>query len=402
MTANAFRRSPMTRAGILVAVLYPLILANIFMVGYGGILHRVGQMRMAIVNQDAGIGRQIVQGLVKSSPVQISLVSTVQNANHELNNRSVQLIMRIPPNLTNRIMSGHQGELHFTFNNSNPVIVKDIMGSVANGITQNVNAHVAQNVLPNVLNAARLPRGKTTTANRNLSQGTSQLASFLTQPIKSSFSNINATASFAQEMIPLMFLIGFYVGAMTLATNLEAAALQFPSSITKWRQFVVRSVVIMIASLVVSGVGTAMISVLSGPFASSFMKIWVFEWLVSASFMYVAQIWTLLFGPRGILANLLLLIIQLVASGAIVPPELLSAFFRGLRRALPGTYSVNGTFNLLFGGAGTSEDVVRLLYILMSAILLGAIVVFAKRDADTELNAQEYQHGDTGVQVENG
>ncbi|MCL4352162.1 MAG: hypothetical protein M1318_05895, partial [Firmicutes bacterium] len=128
--------------------------------------------------------------------------------------------------------------------------------------------------------------------------------------------------------------------------------------------FAIRCVAIIGTSLIVSGVSTFMVSVATGPFTQGFIPIWTFEWLASASFMYVAQIATLLFGPRGIVANLVVLIISIVSSGAIVPPQLLSAYFLGLRRILPGTYAVNGTFNVLFGGTGTTEDVVRLFSIV--------------------------------------
>ena len=179
---------------------------------------------------------------------------------------------------------------------------------------------------------------------------------------------------------------------MTLATNLEAAALQLPSGIRKWHPFVIRSVAIIGISLIVSGVSTFMVSVATGPFTQGFIPIWTFEWLASASFMYVAQIATLLFGPRGIVANHVVLIISIVSSGAIVPPQLLSAYFLGLRRILPGTYAVNGTFNVLFGGTGTTEDVVRLFSIVIVSILLSALIVLVKRTPDEGLVGQEMHH----------
>ena len=64
----------------------------------------------------------------------------------------------------------------------------------------------------------------------------------------------------------------------------------------------------------------------------------------------------------------------------------------GLRRILPGTYAVNGTFNVLFGGTGTTEDVVRLFSIVIVSILLSALIVLVKRTPDEGLVGQEMHH----------
>lgn len=386
VTLNAFRNSPIIWAGVLVAMMYPVILVNVFMPGYGGILHRVDQMRMAIVNQDPHLGQEIIRGLRTHAPVEVSVLPTMQAADKALENRSVQLILRIPTNVTPQIRSYKPATLAFVLDNSNPVMVNDIMDSVGQRITQAVNTQVASQML------RHMSTGSQSHSKANLIRTAAPPVGFLVQPIHASWIAIHSTAGFAQEMIPLMFLIGFSVGGMTLATNLEAAALQLPSGIRKWHPFVIRSVIIIGISLMVSGVSTFMVSVATGPFTQGFIPIWTFEWLASASFMYVAQIATLLFGPRGILANLLVLIISIVSSGAIVPPQLLSAYFLGLRRILPGTYAVNGTFNVLFGGTGTREDVVRLFSILIVSILLGALVVLVKRTPDGGLMDQEIHH----------
>jgi hypothetical protein len=366
--------------------MYPVILVNVFMPGYGGILHRVDHMRMAIVNHDPHLGQEIISGLRTHAPVKVSVLPSMQTAEKALENRSVQLILRIPTNMTPQIRSYHPATLSFVLDNSNPVMVNDIMDSVGRSIAKAVNTQVASQILRQMF--TKTPPHSKASPIRTLTPP----MGFLVQPIHASWTAIHPAAGFAQEMIPLMFLIGFSVGGMALATNLEAAALQLPSGIRKWPPFVIRSVAIIGISLIVSGVSTFMVSVATGPFTQGFIPIWTFEWLASASFMYVAQIATLLFGPRGIVANLVVLIISIVSSGAIVPPQLLSAYFLGLRRILPGTYAVNGTFNVLFGGTGTTEDVVRLFSIVIVSILLSALIVLVKRTPDEGLVGQEMHH----------
>ena len=66
--------------------MYPVILVNVFMPGYGGILHRVDHMRMAIVNHDPHLGREIINGLRPHAPVEVSVLPTMQAAEKALEN----------------------------------------------------------------------------------------------------------------------------------------------------------------------------------------------------------------------------------------------------------------------------------------------------------------------------
>ncbi|KEQ21566.1 hypothetical protein ET33_37050, partial [Paenibacillus tyrfis] len=76
----------------------------------------------------------------------------------------------------------------------------------------------------------------------------------------------------------------------------------------------------------------------------------------------------LLFGMSGMLMNILLLSVQLVTSGAMMPRELLSAFYLRLGESLPAFYAVEGSMDILFGGTGTGASAVSLLaFIVLSA-----------------------------------
>lgn len=111
------------------------------------------------------------------------------------------------------------------------------------------------------------------------------------------------------------------------------------------------------------------------------MTMWLFQTLFVMTFMFVAQIFLLLFGPAGMLFNIILLSLQLVTSGAMVPRELLSNFYYSVSKVLPATYAVEGNMNLLFGGPGIGASAWALLWIMLASAAIGAIVVGLKREA---------------------
>jgi uncharacterized phage infection (PIP) family protein YhgE len=88
------------------------------------------------------------------------------------------------------------------------------------------------------------------------------------------------------------------------------------------------------------------------------------------------------------LFNIILLSVQLVTSGAMVPRELLSGFYRRVSDFLPATYAVEGNMNLMFGGPGLANSSWALVWIMLASIVLGVFAV-AIRNAATPGFAQE-------------
>ncbi|MNC51706.1 hypothetical protein D3C75_1010070 [compost metagenome] len=86
----------------------------------------------------------------------------------------------------------------------------------------------------------------------------------------------------------------------------------------------------------------------------------------------------------GMFVNMVMLSLQLVTSGTIVPREMLSSFFQHLGTFLPATYAVNGLFNLGFGGIETVKDVEVLLLILVCSIVISVALIMVKKLSTVE------------------
>ncbi|MRB31536.1 hypothetical protein GH891_33975, partial [Bacillus thuringiensis] len=61
---------------------------------------------------------------------------------------------------------------------------------------------------------------------------------------------------------------------------------------------------------------------------TSLFETWIFQTLVFFSFLSVTQMFIVLFGPAGMMFNIISLSVQLVTCGVIVPKALLSHFYQ--------------------------------------------------------------------------
>jgi uncharacterized phage infection (PIP) family protein YhgE len=118
---------------------------------------------------------------------------------------------------------------------------------------------------------------------------------------------------------------------------------------------------------------------------------WGFQALFLLTFMFVTQMFLILFGMAGMLFNIILLSAQLVSSGAMVPRELLSDFYLSLGKIFPATYAVEGSMNVLFGGPGIGGASLGLVIIMAAAALVGALTVGLRKDRIPEQQSKPVQ-----------
>ncbi len=97
---------------------------------------------------------------------------------------------------------------------------------------------------------------------------------------------------------------------------------------------------------------------------------WMFQTLVFFSFLSVTQMFVILFGPAGMVLNIISLSLQLVTFGVIVPKAMLSEFYQTVGSSFPATYVADGYYTIIFGGIDLSHDMKTLLIISISTICI--------------------------------
>ncbi|MEF3307980.1 ABC transporter permease [Paenibacillus sp. GYB004] len=367
---KAFLHKTPTKIGIATAIMFQLIFSIVWMTGYDGVTDNTANLTIAVVNEDAGVGRQLAEQLGQQLPFQIVTESSLDAAKQKLEERSVQMVLHLPPALSAQLQTpGQKTELQYWINESNPALIKSMMSSVAAGVTATVNKKAIAAGAQAVLTQMNVPAAQ--------AQSTAQA---LSERVTSSIQFTNPVSGMSNQMVPMMLVLASYVGSMIMGMNLQQSSNLIGAQAGKWSKFAARAVLNGIAAVVTALVGTSLVLLLGGQSVHGFMALWGFLTLCLLAFLFFSQLFLLLLGNAGMLLNIIALSAQLVSSGAMVPRELLNGFYRGLGDYLPATYAVEGNMNLLFGGPGAAGASWSLLLIVLVTAVLGLLVTALRKE----------------------
>ncbi|MBB6633497.1 ABC transporter permease [Cohnella thailandensis] len=367
-TIKLFFKRPTTIIGIATAFLFQVIFSLVWMTGYDGVSDRMGELKVAIVNEDAGFGATVVEQLQANLPVKTSVQTDYEAAKEQLNDRELQMIIHIPADFSASAQDAAKtAKIDYVVNESNPATIKSMMTSVASQVTATVNKAVIGQGAAQALASAQVP-----------AEQASAMAASLSERVVSNTESINPVKGMNNQMVPMMMVLASYVGAMIMGMNLEQSSMALSASTGRWQRFGARALINVVAAFFVSLVGVSLVESLGGQSEHGFFALWGTVFAVLLTFMFVSQMFLILFGMAGMLFNILMLSMQLVSSGAMVPRELLPNFYVALGDGLPATYAVKGLMNVLFGGAGTGSAFGMLAVIAAVAFAIGALATALK------------------------
>lgn len=365
---QTFMKRPTTWVGIITAIMFQVIFSVIWMTGYDGVTDRVDQLRIAVVNEDQQMGQQISKQLVEKLPFDMTEIASLADAKQQLDEREFQMVVVIPSDFSQNIASAdNTAKLQYLINESNPALIKSIMSGAAASITAEVNGQAVSAGVQNVLSSMNVPAEQATAAAQGLSER-------VTADIQST----NVVKGMNNQMVPMMMVLASFVGAMIMGMNFEQSSMMISGTVGKWHRFGARSIVNVVAAVIVSLVGSSLLVSFGGQMEQGFLHLWLFQLLFLMTFIFVTQMFLYLFGMAGMLFNIMVLSAQLVTSGAIVPRELLSDFYLKLGSFLPATYAVDGNMNILFGGPSVSSDAWSLVVVIVIALAVSMLAVGLK------------------------
>ncbi|WP_214627978.1 YhgE/Pip domain-containing protein [Paenibacillus agaridevorans] len=370
---QAFLKRPTTWVGIITAFMFQIIFSVIWMTGYDGVTDRVDGLTIAIVSEDAsGMGEAIAGNLADRLPFTVVRPESVEAAKKQLHDRELQMVVHIPADFAGQAASPDgQAKIGFLINESNPALIKSMMSGAAETITAEVNQQAVAMGIKGTLTGMNMPEEQAAAVSGGLSER-----------VVSDVQSVNPVQGMNNQMVPMMMVLASYVGAMIMGMNLEQSSMAIASATGRWSRFGARSLINVISAAAVSLVGASLLAALGGQIQEGFLHLWGFQFIFLLTFMFVSQMFLYVFGMAGMLFNIMLLSVQLVSSGAMVPRELLSDFYTGLSKLLPATYAVDGNMNILFGGPGVGGDLAALLVITAFAIVgSAAAVVFKTKTA---------------------
>jgi YhgE/Pip-like protein len=367
---KAFLQKTPTKIGIATAIMFQLIFSIVWMTGYDGVSNNTSHLKIAIVNEDAGLGKQIAEQIGSGLPFQVSVEASVDEARQKLNDRDVQMVMHIPADFSKRLQTpGQKSELQYWVNESNPAMIKSVMSGVAANVTAAVNKQAVAAGAQAVLTQMNVPAAQ--------AQSTAEA---LSEKVTANVQSTNPVTGMNNQMVPMMLVLASFVGSMIMGMNLQQASVMIGPKVARWHKFAARGVLNVAAAVVTALVGSSFVMLLGGQSAHGFMALWGFETLCLLAFMFFSQLFLLLLGNAGMLLNIIMLSAQLVSSGAMVPRELLSDFYYDLGRFLPATYAVEGNMNLLFGGPGMGGAAAGLVTVMLCSIAIGLLITALRKE----------------------
>lgn len=367
---RAFWQKTPTKIGIVTAIMFQLIFSIVWMTGYSGVTDHTSNLKIAIVNEDAGLGKQLADQLRSNLPFQLSNEAALDEAKRQLNERDVQMVIHIPADFSKKLQApGQKGELEYWVNESNPALIKSIMTGVSSSVTAMVNKQAVTAGAQAVLTQMNVPAAQV--------QGT---AESLSEKVTGAVQSMNPVSGMNNQMVPMMLVLASYVGSMIMGMNFQQSSQMIGAQIGRLYKFGARVILNAAAAIVTSLVGASFVLMLGGQTVHGFMELWGFEAICLFTFMLFSQLFVLLLGNAGMLINIIMLSAQLVSSGAMVPRELLSGFYYTLSQYLPATYAVEGNMDLLFGGPGIGGAVSGLAAIAAVSFALGLLIVGLRKD----------------------
>lgn len=206
-------------------------------------------------------------------------------------------------------------------------------------------------------------------------------ADVVAEPVTSSTARDHEIGSIG-EVIGMLFVpIGLWLGAMAMFLVFRPFDREALRSTTSTGGLVVRS--LGRAGLLALAQAVAVVLLLHGALGVAWMLIpqtFAFAALLALAFTAIHAFLTLAFGRAGMLVSLVLVALQLAASGGLYPVEVLSGPFQAISPFLPLTWAVQG-MQLIVAGAGgaavaTAAGMVALFGL---AGVIGTAIAVARR-----------------------
>ncbi|WP_141432640.1 YhgE/Pip domain-containing protein [Bacillus sp. 03113] len=378
-----FFKYPETFIGIVTAFMFMLIFFCVWMTAYDGVSDRVDNLKIGLVNEDKQMGPTIEKNLTKNLPFDVKTYESIKTAKEDMNQRELDMVMQIPENFSSQIQETGKTEINYFINQANSSMAKQIMDGAANNITQSINENVyafkQQMILSNLsaqMNAAVPSKELAQNLSLNISQ---VLQSLNVNSVQSSIEKTNNTEGFASTMLPLLVVLASFVGSMIMSLNLNVASSKMKDQLNKWSVFLARQIINIGAAILLAVITLIFIAIFNFDLDTTLFQAWAFQTLVYFSFLSLTQMFVILFGPAGMVFNIISMALQLVTSGVIVPKAMLSSFYQTVGSYFPATYVADGYYTLIFGGEGLSNDMIPLLLVTAATLFVAVVrVVFQK------------------------
>jgi|GEM_PF-2821736 len=372
---KSFALDKMTVGLLIFGFMYPLIMIGIYVPSYAHASDSMGQITVAIVNDDAGnddgegninnmgamVSGYIIGGL--GSTFKFVDSYTFDEAMSKLQDKKVDLVVQIPIDFTDKVNAAKV-----------PVITYHENGTAAS-MTLGVSGTIV-NYVQNIINGAI---GGTTLVN-------------------STIEKINDTGGQMQNQIGPMFLVvASYSCGLMLANILMRMIDGKRKKLGRFKTLAMAQILGFLASFIVPLGGLAIFA-LVGSFAfGALVQVWLVMAFIIFASLQINLVCLYISPSFGSLFSIALMLTQLMASGAVISRAMMYPFIRFISYISPHFYAVEGIGKALFGGGGgwfTDLASIWLICAVLLTALVGVYALMTKKTASDQPLASPFHEGE--------
>ncbi|GIP28930.1 hypothetical protein J23TS9_40600 [Paenibacillus sp. J23TS9] len=357
-----FLKNKSVIGGITMVLFYQVAFILIFMSGYSAIPKNMNEMTVAIVNEDKQAGKEIAAGLAKQLPFKMVTDLPLDKAQEQLNDRDLALVIHIPQDFTKQLStSGTKAKMDFFMNQSNPAMVSSSMQSVVTQITTNLNNQLATQTAQGVFESMKMP-----------AEQAQKLAAEIPTKLDANIVNTNPVPpGMHNQMSPFFLTMVSYVGAMIFSMMMVGAMNALKRKMGLWQAFWSAQATNAIVSLIAPLIGISIYFLIQGGFgAEVFVKVWLVHALELFGAIEFMSIFSLLLKDKAIFANLTLMLIQTISSGATMSREMMPWLFKIVSYISIMFYTVQTDFSIIYGGGKLTEHLLGLWIAAIASMII--------------------------------
>jgi uncharacterized phage infection (PIP) family protein YhgE len=368
--------------GITMLIFYQIIMITIYMGGYSAVPRNVTELTVAIVSEDTEVGAEFAEKIKGQLPFKVKSDLTLDQAKEKLDEHDLSMVVHIPADFTSSLSKlEEQVQLNFYINNATAQSVSGTMQSVANQITSQISQQLKVENMQGILQGMQVPEEKA-----------NELADGAVNKVKTNMINSNVPpAGMHNAMAPMFLTIVSYVGAMIFSMMAVGTLNKLKGKHGKWKAFFTLQGLQMVISLIGPLIGLGIYFAIQGYGIDVFLTMWLSHALEMFVAIQVTSVITMLLGQAGMLINMPYLLIQVIGTGAIMPQEMMSGFFKFFSSFSVLHYSVLTDYSLLFGGGNLTESIGMMGVIGAVALLINLIIHKLKAVSDSKKSEEKVE-----------
>jgi len=365
--------------GTLIPIAFSLVLLYLYLPAFNGIEKNLNEINVVIVNEDTDIGVEVSKQIEKNAPFTLISETNMDKAMKQLENKEAHMIIEIPADFTTQIIKGNP-ELTFIIDEARQSTIKSAMEDAANQIMQLLNE-----------NSHEMTKGQTLTGieefysnlestvpnNGPLLQSKEVVIQALEglkyKSINENVIKINENNHSLNTVLPLLIFLTIFISALIRSLLYEKEVKSMQLELSSWHIFFHKQWLNLMASMLYPLVIILVLNSFGVKIVANYVILWLFLTVAFYTFSVFIQVFLDLFKFIGVGLLALLLLVQILASGIILPPELVTIYYTWASSILPATYFTDGILGIFYSNASIGNALISLTIFSIISIMISLI-----------------------------